>query len=29
MTSDLLTPAGVYLGTTGGELFYSKNDGEK
>ena len=28
MTSDPLTPAGVYLGTTGGELFYSKDDGD-
>lgn len=28
MTSDPLTPSGVYLGTTGGELFYSKDDGE-
>ena len=28
MTADPLTPAGVYLGTTGGELFYSKNDGD-
>jgi photosystem II stability/assembly factor-like uncharacterized protein len=28
MTSDPLTPAGVYLGTTGGELFYSRDDGD-
>ena len=28
MTNDPLTPAGIYLGTTGGELFYSKNDGD-
>ena len=28
MTADPLSPAGVYLGTTGGELFYSKDDGE-
>ncbi len=28
MTSDPFTPAGIYLGTTGGELFYSKNDGD-
>jgi photosystem II stability/assembly factor-like uncharacterized protein len=28
MTADPLTPAGVYLGTTGGELFFSKNDGD-
>ena len=28
MTSDPLSPAGVYMGTTGGELFYSKNDGD-
>jgi len=28
MTSDPLTPSGVYLGTTGGELFYSKDDGD-
>ena len=28
MTADPLTPGGVYLGTTGGELFYSKNDGD-
>lgn len=28
MTADPLTPAGVYLGTTGGELFYSNDDGE-
>lgn len=28
MTADPLTPAGVYLGTTGGELFYSANDGD-
>ncbi len=28
MTSDSLTPAGIYLGTTGGELFYSRNDGD-
>ena len=28
LTVDPLTPAGVYLGTTGGELFYSANDGD-
>jgi hypothetical protein len=28
MTADLLSPAGVYLGTTGGELFHSRDDGE-
>ena len=28
MTADPLSPAGVYLGTTGGELFYSRNDGD-
>lgn len=28
MTSDPLTPSGVYMGTTGGELFYSRDDGE-
>jgi photosystem II stability/assembly factor-like uncharacterized protein len=28
MTADPLSPAGVYLGTTGGELFYSKDDGD-
>lgn len=28
MTADPLSPAGLYLGTTGGELFYSKNDGD-
>jgi photosystem II stability/assembly factor-like uncharacterized protein len=28
MTSDPLTPSGVYLGTTGGEIFYSADDGE-
>ncbi|WP_414664688.1 WD40/YVTN/BNR-like repeat-containing protein [Horticoccus sp. 23ND18S-11] len=28
MTADRLSPAGVYLGTTGGELFYSKDDGD-
>lgn len=28
MAADTLTPGGVYLGTTGGELFYSRNDGE-
>ncbi len=28
MTADPLTPSGVYLGTTGGELFYSRDDGE-
>lgn len=28
MTSDPLTPSGIYLGTTGGEIFYSKNDGD-
>lgn len=29
MTADPLSPAGVYLGTTAGELFYSKDDGEE
>jgi len=28
MTSDPLTPAGIYMGTTGGEIFYSKDDGD-
>lgn len=28
MTSDPLSPAGVYVGTTGGELFHSNDDGE-
>lgn len=28
MTADTLEPAGLYLGTTGGELFYSKNAGD-
>ncbi len=28
MTADPLSPAGVYLGTTGGELFYSMDDGD-
>jgi hypothetical protein len=28
MTSDPLTPAGVYFGTTGGELFCSNDDGD-
>jgi photosystem II stability/assembly factor-like uncharacterized protein len=28
MASDPLTPSGIYFGTTGGELFYSKNDGD-
>lgn len=28
MGSDELSPAGVYVGTTGGEVFYSKDDGE-
>ncbi len=28
MCADPLTPAGVYLGTTGGELFYSRDDGD-
>lgn len=28
MTADTLEPAGVYLGTTGGELFYSRDDGD-
>jgi photosystem II stability/assembly factor-like uncharacterized protein len=27
MTADPLTPSGIYFGTTGGELFYSKDDG--
>lgn len=29
MTADSLSPGGVYLGTTSGEIFYSKDDGEK
>ncbi len=28
MASDPLTPSGIYLGTTGGEIFFSKNDGD-
>jgi len=28
MGADALSPAGIYLGTTGGELFYLRNDGE-
>jgi photosystem II stability/assembly factor-like uncharacterized protein len=28
MTADPLSPAGLYLGTTSGELFHSKDDGE-
>ena len=28
MSADPLSPAGVYLGTTGGELFYSRDGGE-
>lgn len=28
MTSDAMNPAGVYLGTTSGELFYSRDEGE-
>jgi photosystem II stability/assembly factor-like uncharacterized protein len=28
MATDPLTPAGIYFGTTGGELFYSKDDGD-
>ncbi len=28
MTADPLTPAGLYLGTTGGEIFVSKSDGD-
>ena len=28
MTSDPFTPAGLYLGTTGGEIFHSKDDGD-
>lgn len=28
MTADPFSPAGVYLGTTGGELFYSKDEGD-
>ncbi|MBI5767529.1 MAG: exo-alpha-sialidase [Verrucomicrobia bacterium] len=27
MTADPLTPGGVYLGTTGGEIFFSRDDG--
>ena len=29
MTQDELSPAGVYLGTTGGEVFVSRDDGER
>lgn len=29
MTSDPLSPAGVYFGTTGGTVFYTRNAGEK
>ncbi|MCF3648934.1 WD40/YVTN/BNR-like repeat-containing protein [Synoicihabitans lomoniglobus] len=28
MAADALSPSGVYLGTTGGEVFYSRDDGE-
>ena len=28
MASDPLTPSGIYMGTTGGELFYSRDDGD-
>jgi photosystem II stability/assembly factor-like uncharacterized protein len=28
LCADTLVPGGVYLGTTGGELFYSRDDGE-
>jgi len=28
MTADPFSPAGVYLGTTMGEVFYSKDDGD-
>ncbi len=28
MASDPLTPSGIYMGTTGGEIFFSKNDGD-
>jgi hypothetical protein len=28
MTADTLSPAGVYFGTTGGEIFHSRDDGE-
>lgn len=28
MTADPLSPAGIYFGTTGGELFYSRDDGD-
>jgi photosystem II stability/assembly factor-like uncharacterized protein len=28
MTSDPLTPAGIYFGTTGGEIFFSRDDGD-
>ncbi len=28
MAADTLTPGGVYLGTTGGEMFYSRDDGD-
>jgi hypothetical protein len=28
MTTDGLAEAGVYMGTTGGEIFHSKNDGD-
>lgn len=29
MAADPLSPAGVYLGTTGGEIFFSRDDGDK
>src|SRR5581483_11681629 len=29
MASDPLSPAGVYIGTTGGELFHSVDDGDR
>lgn len=28
MAADTLTPGGIYMGTTGGELFYSRDDGD-
>ena len=29
MYADVLSPAGVYVGTTGGTLFYSQNSGKQ
>ena len=28
MATDYLDPCGIYLGTTTGQLFYSRNDGD-